>query len=866
MRKILTFLFLVISVQVFGQTYPITGITISLPANPDANTANWGSGTSLFTITANAKAVNGRVDGHVTESKILVTIKKGGAKVCGSFTANSAPASNFNTLTKVWSGSNAVSLLGQGCVLPSGEYEICVQFFGYGAASPAPLSEEKCKTFSIRAKEQLSYQQPQAIAPANGTVLSEIDIKKPITFRWTPVIPRPQEPVTYRVKVWQLMQGQNGAQAMATNQPIITKDVDNLTQTIITNLISGPCLAPYLCDYIWNVQALNREGKPVGGNDGNSRPNTFTVNKNKLKITPATDPGDSSVTGTGNPPPTVVDSGTAVVGDSIRAGLNGEFTVIVTDVAIETDGSLTGKGKVRIPWLKTSVAVEFKKIRIDTTRRLTLGGIVTTESGSTASSYIDYPKAWAQSLLSGPGAANALDYSMNVTNNIVDNLVGWVNNVAPGSQPLINYNDTIPTPAIPNNSLKMPFGLVFKNANDLLVITEMIFKPNESKINFLAQKLFTKGGTDYKLGFAGKYFKIHPHRIEFANGRVELVEDIDVPNLASNPKMKFTFKKGAPTVGCYIEWDSTGVKDIGLGLDVKFTREWLLPVPTASDSVKATISGNGTSLQNILLTGSLSNCEIVGTNGIKILADSISLDLSDTRNPASMYFPANYTSDTTAQGKLLWQGLYIKTLKLTLPDTWKTGANPTQITAANTIIDDYGVTMKVKAINIITFPMGRVSDMSASLDTLSLSILKGSLTDGNAKGKLILPISRDTITNTLKYTATFAQAGVANNFQIVIVPTGPIDADILKGEMTLSPTSNITATKTPTLLTLSINLNGRFKWDDPVPNVIKGIKMEMDFENLGLVYKSDPAETNNSMTFNCGSWSFASPGNSHLKI
>ncbi|MHB1178927.1 MAG: SdrD B-like domain-containing protein [Daejeonella sp.] len=277
MKKILTLLFLVICVQVFAQTYPITSITISLPANPDANTANWGSGTSLFTLTASAKAANGRVDGRVQESKILVSIKKGGAKVCGSFTANSAPASNFNTLTKVWSGSNAVSLLGQNCTLPPGEYELTVQFFGTGAAGVAPLSEEKTRAFSIRGNEQQTYQPPQAIAPANGTVLSEADAKKPITFRWTPLVPRPQEPVTYRVKVWQLMQGQNGVQAMKVNQPIITKDVDNITQTVITNLISGPCLPPYLCDFIWNVQALNREGKPVGGNSGMSEALKFNV-------------------------------------------------------------------------------------------------------------------------------------------------------------------------------------------------------------------------------------------------------------------------------------------------------------------------------------------------------------------------------------------------------------------------------------------------------------------------------------------------------------------------------------------------------------------------------------------------------------
>lgn len=853
MKKILLLFFLLVSVQVIAQTYLITSITISLPTNPDANTANWGSGTSLFTITASSKAVNGRVDGHVIESKILVTIKKGGSKACGSFTANTAPASNFNTLTKVWSGSNAVSLLGQSCVLPAGEYELTVQFFGPGTTGLAPLSEEKVKPFSIIAKEQISYQPPQAIAPANGTVLSEMDIKKPITFRWTPVIPRPQEPITYRLKVWQLMQGQSGAQAMATNQPLITKDVDNLTQTMITNLVPGPCMAPYLCDYIWNVQALNREGKPIGENDGNSSPNTFSVNNNKLKTNPATDTGDSLITVKSNPPPALVDTGSAAIGDTIRAGFDGEFLIAVTQVTKESDGSITGKGTVTVNWLSTNIAVEFSKIRIDTTKRLTAGGIITEKSEGA-----NYIQAWLIANLTAAAATIPLDKPLNWTNNTVDNLVGWYNNNNFGL-PDFKYQSNIPSPPIPANSLKMPFGIEFADTTDKLLITEIIFKPNVSKINFLVQKKFTRGVTDYNLGFAGKYFEIHPNQINFSNGRVELVEDIDVPNLVSDPKMKFTFKKGAPAAGCYIEWDSTGVKDVGLGLDVKFSRDWLLPVPTASDSVKATITGNGTSLQNILLTGSLPNCEIVGTNGVKMLADSITLDLSDTRNPASMYFPANYTSDTTAQGKLLWQGFYIKTLGLTLPDTWKTGANPTQITAANTIIDDYGVTMKVKAINIITFPMGRVSNMSASLDTLNLSILKGSLTDGNAKGKLVLPISRDTITNTLKYTATFAQAGGANNFQIVIVPTGPIDADILKGKMTLSSTSNITASKTPNLLTLSINLNGSFKWDDPVPNVIKGIEMEMDFENLGLVYKSDPTETNNSMTFNCGSWSFASP-------
>ncbi len=874
MKKVFTFLAMILTMQLFAQTNLITGINISLPSIMDASTANWGRGSSIFTITVSTKTVNGKLDPQVMDSKILVTIKQNGNKIYGAYTVNTAPTSNFTSATKVWSGNNAVSLLGQDYLLSPGSYEICVQFFGYNLAGPAPISDEKCKSFTIPAKEQQAYQPPQLVMPANGTVLTESDIKKPITFRWTRIAPLPQETVTYRLKVWQIMQGQSGMQAMNTNQPIIIKDVENLTQNIIPNLITSPCVPPYLCEFIWNIQALNREGTPIGNNKGTSDLYSLTVNGNNVKKAPVINPADSTVTVI-TPPPTSVDSGHAAIGDTIRAGLNGEFKVIVTQLTIETDGSLTGKGRAPIPWLLTNVAVEFNKIRIDSTKRLTSGGIIASQSGNTSTSFQTYPMAWALSLSNAPAITNFVDGTVNWTNNKIDNIVNWINNDVNVGQPFINYQSNIPPPALPDNSLKMPFGLQFNNGNELLVMTEMIFKPNESKINFLVQKKFTKGVTDYTLGFAGKYFKIHPTSIDFSNGRIELVEDIDIPNLASNPKMKFTFKKGSPTNGCYIEWDSSGVKDIGLGMEVKFSRDWLLPVPTATDSVKATIAGNGTSLQNILLTGSLQNCEIVGTNGIKILADSISLDLSDSRNPASMHFPQNYTNDTSAQGKLLWQGLYIKTLGLTLPDTWKTGASPTQITATNTIIDDYGVTMKVKAVNIITFPMGRVSDMSASLDTLEVSILKGSLTNGIAKGKLVLPISKDTITNTLKYTATFAQTGGTNTFQILIVPTGPIDADILKGKITLKQTSTITANLSAAQKNMSINLNGSFDWGnkdlsvtDTTTNTgaapirkkgIKGIKMEMDFENLKIAYASDALANTNSMSFNPGTWSFASP-------
>lgn len=103
----------------------------------------------------------------------------------------------------------------------------------------------------------------QNIAPDNGRSFSADEARQPITFRWTPVVPKPQVPVTYRLKVWQLMQGQTGTQAMRSNQPIIVKDVDNFTETTVNGLYTGPCRPPYLCDFIWSVEVINNNGTSI---------------------------------------------------------------------------------------------------------------------------------------------------------------------------------------------------------------------------------------------------------------------------------------------------------------------------------------------------------------------------------------------------------------------------------------------------------------------------------------------------------------------------------------------------------------------------------------------------------------------------
>ena len=213
-------------------------------------------------------------------------------------------------------------MLGNCKELKEGSYSICIQFFN---SERKELSREVCKEFKVESLTT-NYSPPQNISPADKKQFTEKEFSAPVIFRWTPLVPKPKEPVTYRIKVWQLMQGQNGTTAMRANQPIVTKDVDNLTQTIISNLYTGPCKPPYLCDFIWTVQALNREGKPIGNNNGTSEPTAFAVTQyiiqlDSIKVSCTNKPGVYSFSYTiSNPNPGPATLNLFTVTSSVPAG------------------------------------------------------------------------------------------------------------------------------------------------------------------------------------------------------------------------------------------------------------------------------------------------------------------------------------------------------------------------------------------------------------------------------------------------------------------------------------------------------------------------------------------------------------------
>ncbi len=273
--KLLLLLLMFGAATAYSQLQQIKIVSFTVKNQLPAVIDNWGNMPGSLLLVAQLPP-NVSVKGI----RLMVQIKSGGSIICGNNSAGGMPVDEFTTRT--FSANELTSTL-QACpTLKEGSYSICVQFFNVDRVA---ISNEVCKEFSVENVREIEYTPPTLINPENGKVFTEAELSRPVTFRWTPLVPKPQQPVTYRLKVWQLMQGQNSTEAMRTNPPIVTKDVDNITQAVVNGIYTGPCKPLYLCDYVWQVQALNREGKPMGRNEGKSDSYTFKVETNTTTST-----------------------------------------------------------------------------------------------------------------------------------------------------------------------------------------------------------------------------------------------------------------------------------------------------------------------------------------------------------------------------------------------------------------------------------------------------------------------------------------------------------------------------------------------------------------------------------------------------
>jgi hypothetical protein len=268
MKKVLLLVFFICLGQhlIAQQMQQIKITTLQVKNNLPANIDEWQKTPAALLMVAQKQR-----NAALKEIKIVVQIKNGGNIVCGNTFTTAQPIAPFEVRT--FTSNELIGYLNNCKTLKDGSYQLCVQFFNL---DKLPISDEVCREFIVETQNANDFEPPTLISPDNGTIFSEQDLKKPLQFRWTPLVPKPREQVTYRLRVWQLMQGQKAATARAANTPIVDKEVKDITQTIVPNLNASACTTPYTCTFVWQIQATNKDGKPIGKNNGSSGLYTFS--------------------------------------------------------------------------------------------------------------------------------------------------------------------------------------------------------------------------------------------------------------------------------------------------------------------------------------------------------------------------------------------------------------------------------------------------------------------------------------------------------------------------------------------------------------------------------------------------------------
>jgi hypothetical protein len=270
MRKLMQLIIFMLALPLcmVGQLNELKIVSFTVKNTLPASVESWSATPGSLLLVAQ-KNPQSRMD----QVKLVIQIRNNGSIVCG----NNFATAQITTLSTVRNFSTAelTNIMGTCKELSPGAYTLCAQFYNVDKLA---ISNEVCKDFKVEAPQEVEYSMPTLINPDDNKKLTEAEAKGALIFRWTPLVPKPREPVTYRLRVWQLMQGQNAITAAKANEPVLVKDVDNISQAAIGNFYTGPCKPPYLCDYVWNIQALNKAtGKPFGKNNGNSEYFRFSI-------------------------------------------------------------------------------------------------------------------------------------------------------------------------------------------------------------------------------------------------------------------------------------------------------------------------------------------------------------------------------------------------------------------------------------------------------------------------------------------------------------------------------------------------------------------------------------------------------------
>ena len=707
--------------------------TVFLNVRPDPSpyVADWESDPSIVTLVLSYTGAGGvafYLDGRVMRGTESV--------VAGRSTAFEFVRASQLVLTTrdgIWEANSVTyqaslrDLLEQTGRLPDGEYQFCVDVRqGLPEAGPGALLAADCAPFSITAP-----QPPGLVTPGDG----ETVIQPFPTFVWTPVLLGANARVGYHVRVAPVLPGQSPLDAI-NNVPMFEGDFPNAVTLYPRDALpleEGE-------RYVWQVQATDDAGLPVGERQGKSEVWTFTY------------------TPTGVEPPVAFDPDTADRKPAVGTFQWGETTVEVTSVTDSSYDRYAGTGRFIIIKDIFEPEVPFDSVRL------------TTDGARVRAAPADTILFFAADSVTPTGDTIQLDASPGLTWPL--DAIGLPFRIFPSGITL--FADSASGEQWVGVSGAGRLTLTDEDME--FSFTDLRVGPRGPEGTLRLAKEFSVGSDIWSAWGGQDIVRIFKDstilRIANGVGTLELTGQVRIPA-----------KSGLRT-DVYAAWDSAYVAaeadpddDIDPPpepMESKDVLLWITKAVLGSDG-EFYLAASDTSARQV-------NDEDVdegrpqirlGKTGVKVALGTAYVDLSDRISP-----PGKPNG---------WQGIYFDTLTLELPKEWQNvqGADPIRLTAQGLALDETGLSGDLAVSNLWGLGTIVFEGFRGRLDSLRFTMVSGTLERGYVEGAIGTPF----LGENMPYRVAFSPVGIEEAYialdrvQVVTIPSLKATATIQRASI-----------------------------------------------------------------------------------
>ncbi|NDV67915.1 hypothetical protein D0T66_03265, partial [Dysgonomonas sp. 25] len=311
------------------------------------------------------------------------------------------------------------------------------------------------------------------------------------------------------------------------------------------------------------------------------------------------------------------------------------------------------------------------------------------------------------------------------------------------------------------NMLPSGYSQSINNMQVSFAVYEAEFFPEYTSISAFL-RIVMPAKENRELFFAAKDIKLSHDGDIIGDAKLTLLSDIEIPisggNVILRLKGDFNKKTGVTSDLTYASIDCKGLKGLGISAEVELSNKLCYKAGTTGDSTQHKVIGKfQTEIENwndIVAQVSFPSFCIKGLKDFIWTVEDAVFDFSDLKNAQNFTFPEGYDQYLIPGNEMLWQGVYVRNLAVTLPPQFSKGEDKrVSFSAHDMIIDDNGISGTFGAHNILSINEGNASGWAFSVDYFGLKLMANTLEGAEFNGMIGLPVSERT---NLKYNGLIA--------------------------------------------------------------------------------------------------------------